>query len=60
MAVKVQYPGVKESIDNDLKNITRLMVYTGAFPKTMFLDQLIANTRKELFQECDYLKEKEN
>ena len=54
VAVKIQYPGVKESIDNDLKNLTRLMQYSGAFPKSMFLDQLIANTRKELFQECDY------
>jgi aarF domain-containing kinase len=33
------------------------MTYTGALPKTMFLDQLIANTRRELFEECDYLVE---
>ena len=35
------------------------MQYSGAFPKSMFLDQLIANTRKELFQECDYTTERE-
>lgn len=30
------------------------MEYTNIFPKTMFLDKLIANTRKELHEECDY------
>ena len=35
------------------------MDYTGIFPKTMFLDKLIANTRKELYEECDYLVEAE-
>lgn len=31
-----------------------IMEYTNIFPKTMFLDKLIANTRKELHEECDY------
>ncbi|KAM3127939.1 hypothetical protein pb186bvf_019958 [Paramecium bursaria] len=59
VAVKIQYPGVKQSIDSDLSNIKRVMDYTGIFPKTMFLDKLIANTRKELYEECDYLVEAE-
>ncbi|CAK94480.1 unnamed protein product (macronuclear) [Paramecium tetraurelia] len=54
VAVKIQYPGVKEAIDSDLNNLKRLMEYTNLFPKTMFLDKLIANTRKELHEECDY------
>ena len=54
MAVKIQYPGVRESIDSDMNNLKRLMDYTKIFPKTMFLDQLILNTRKELYEECDY------
>lgn len=48
VAVKVQYPGVKESIDSDLNNLKRLIKWTGFAPKSMFIDQLIANTREEL------------
>lgn len=59
IAIKVQYPGVKESIDSDLSNLKSLMLYTNIFPKTMFLDQLILNTKVELLEECDYLKEAE-
>ena len=57
VAVKVQYPGVMESIESDLGNLKSLMIYTNIFPKTMFLDQLIQNTKIELMEECDYLSE---
>lgn len=57
VAVKVQYPGVMESIESDLNNLKSLMIYTNIFPKTMFLDQLIENTKVELLEECDYLVE---
>jgi aarF domain-containing kinase len=59
VAMKVQYPGVANSIDSDLNNLKRLMDYTGVFPKTMFLDDFIANTRVELKEECDYEMEAE-
>ncbi|KAL4499838.1 hypothetical protein ABPG72_015187 [Tetrahymena utriculariae] len=59
VAVKVQYPGVKESIDSDLNNLRRLMIYTGVFPKQMFLDRLIDYSRKELHEECNYTLEAE-
>ena len=54
VVLKVQYPGVANSIDSDLDNLKRLMDYTGVFPKTMFLDDFINNTRVELKDECDY------
>lgn len=54
MAIKIQYPGVAKSINSDLNNLKRLMNYTGAFPKTMFLDKLIQSSREELAEECDY------
>ncbi|EGR30031.1 hypothetical protein IMG5_144060 [Ichthyophthirius multifiliis] len=57
VAVKIQYPGVKESIDSDLNNLKKLMIYTGLFPKQMFLDKLIDYSRLELIQECDYVEE---
>ena len=33
------------------------MVWANVFPKSLFLDQLIAYTRKELLEECDYIAE---
>ncbi len=38
VAIKVQYPGVKESIDSDLNNIKWFLVYTKMAPKSLFLD----------------------
>ena len=57
VAVKIQYPGVAKSIDSDLDNIKRLFNYTNIFPKTMFIDDLVANARIELKEECDYIAE---
>lgn len=57
VAVKIQYPGVAESIDSDLNNIKRLMDYTNIFPKQLFMDEIIKNARTELKEECDYKKE---
>lgn len=57
VAVKVQYPGVAKSIDSDLNNLKRIFQYTNLLPKTMFVDELIKNTRAELKEECDYTKE---
>ena len=59
VVLKIQYPGVASSIDSDLDNLKRLMNYTGIFPKTMFLDDFINNTRIELKEECDYIIEAE-
>jgi aarF domain-containing kinase len=59
VVLKIQYPGVSNSIDSDLDNLKRLMNYTGIFPKSMFLDDFIKNTRIELKEECDYVLEKE-
>jgi hypothetical protein len=42
--LKIQYPGVSTSIDSDLDNLRRLMVWTGQFPrgKQFFYFPLIA------------------
>lgn len=57
VVVKIQYPGVKESIDSDLSNILMLMTASSLLPKGLFLDKTIANARKELKWECDYIRE---
>ena len=59
VAVKVQYPGVADSIDSDLSNISVLLTASRLLPKGLFLDKTIANARTELAWECDYVREAE-
>ena len=57
VAVKVQYPGVADSIDSDLNNLTLLLTASRLLPKGLFLDKTIENARTELGWECDYIRE---
>lgn len=59
VAVKVQYPGVADSIDSDLSNLTLLLTASRLLPKGLFLDKTIENARTELGWECDYIREAE-
>ena len=60
VAVKVQYPGVADSIESDLSNLSMLVKATGLAPPGLFLDNVIRVGRDELKVECDYLREMEN
>lgn len=57
VAVKVQYPGVKESIDSDIDNLARLVRFTGLLPAGIDLDPLISEARRQLREEADYRAE---
>jgi len=57
MAIKIQYPGVAQSIDSDLNNLKRLFEYFKIFPKGLYIDELIKNLGNELKMECDYKQE---
>ncbi|KAH6622295.1 ABC1 family-domain-containing protein [Boeremia exigua] len=59
VAVKVQYPGVANSIDSDLSNLSILLTASRILPRGLFLDKTIANARTELGWECDYTREAE-
>lgn len=59
VAVKIQYPGVANSIDSDLSNLSILLTASRLLPKGLFLDKTIANARTELAWECDYIREAE-
>ena len=59
VAVKVQYPGVSDSIDSDLNNLSILLTASRLLPKGLYLDKTIANARTELAWECDYTREAE-
>ena len=59
VAIKVQYPGVANSIDSDLNNLSILLTASRLLPKGLYLDKTIANARTELAWECDYIREAE-
>ena len=59
VAVKVQYPGVANSIDSDLSNLSILLTASRLLPKGLYLEKTIANARTELAWECDYIREAE-
>jgi len=57
VAVKVQYPGVRESIDSDVKNVASLLKMSGLVPATMDVKPIIEEGRRQLHQEADYIRE---
>ncbi|KAL4801360.1 ABC1 family-domain-containing protein [Aspergillus unguis] len=59
VAVKIQYPGVADSIDSDLNNLSILLTASRILPRGLYLDKTIANARTELAWECDYEREAE-
>ena len=59
VAVKIQFPGVADSIDSDLDNLGVLLAATKMLPKGLYLDKTIDNARTELAWECDYVREAE-
>jgi aarF domain-containing kinase len=57
VAVKIQFPGVADSINSDLDNIGVLLAATRLLPKGLYLNKTIDNARTELGWECDYERE---
>ncbi len=59
VAIKIQYPGVRDSIDSDIKNVASLVKMSGLLPKTLDINPLIEEARLQLHQEADYIREAE-
>ncbi|GAB0137042.1 hypothetical protein EsDP_00005325 [Epichloe bromicola] len=57
VAVKIQFPGVADSINSDLDNLGILLNATKLLPKGLYLNKTIDNARLELGWECDYERE---
>ncbi|CDK25653.1 unnamed protein product [Kuraishia capsulata CBS 1993] len=57
VVVKVQYPGVADSIDSDLNNLLLLLTASKLLPPGLFLENSVDNARMELKWECDYIRE---
>ena len=59
--VKIQYPGVKESCDSDLKHLKRLLKLAGLVKvSSEVIDETFAEIRTMLYEELDYVHEAQN
>jgi len=59
VAIKIQYPGVRGSIDSDINNVASLVKMSGLLPKELDINPLIEEARLQLHQEADYIREAE-
>jgi predicted unusual protein kinase regulating ubiquinone biosynthesis (AarF/ABC1/UbiB family) len=54
LALKIQYPGIKQSINSDVDNVATLIRMTGLLPKNMKIKPLLAAAKQQLHEEADY------
>ena len=59
LAVKVQYPGIAQSIDADIDNVATLLRMSGLIPSTLDITPYLSEAKRQLRDEADYLREAE-
>lgn len=57
LALKIQYPGVAQSIDSDVENVTGLLRLLKLLPANLDVRETVAEAKRQLHQEADYLEE---
>ena len=57
MALKIQYPGVRDAIDADVANVATLLRFSGLLPAGLDIAPLLDEARKQLHEEADYARE---
>ncbi|XP_008582736.1 PREDICTED: chaperone activity of bc1 complex-like, mitochondrial [Galeopterus variegatus] len=57
VAMKIQYPGVAQSINSDVTNLMAVLNMSNMLPEGLFPEHLIDVLRRELALECDYQRE---
>lgn len=57
VAVKIQYPGVAQSIQSDVQNLLAVLKMSTALPEGLFAEQSLQALQQELTWECDYRRE---
>ncbi|HHX8295882.1 TPA: ABC1 kinase family protein [Vibrio diabolicus] len=57
LAVKVQYPGIRKSIDSDVDNVGTLLKVVGLIPESVDYKGLLEEAKKQLHDEADYTRE---
>ncbi len=60
LALKLQYPGVSESISSDIDNLGVLLRLSRLLPVELDIDPLLAELKLELAREADYRREADN
>jgi predicted unusual protein kinase regulating ubiquinone biosynthesis (AarF/ABC1/UbiB family) len=59
LAIKVQYPGVADSIDADIDNVATLLKLSGLLPRAIDIAPMLAEAKRQLHEEADYVREGE-
>lgn len=57
IVLKIQYPGVVDSIDSDVDNIAMLLRISNLLPKHMEITELLNEAKQQLHEETNYLLE---
>ncbi|KAB1274048.1 Atypical kinase COQ8B; mitochondrial [Camelus dromedarius] len=57
VAVKIQYPGVAQSIQSDVQNLLAVLKMSMALPEGLFAEQSLQALQREMAWECDYRRE---
>uniref|UniRef100_A0A8C0J9J9 ABC1 atypical kinase-like domain-containing protein n=1 Tax=Chelonoidis abingdonii TaxID=106734 RepID=A0A8C0J9J9_CHEAB len=57
VAMKIQYPGIAQSINSDVRNLISLLSLSNALPEGLFPEHAIEVMSRELALECDYKRE---
>ena len=57
LAVKVQYPGIRRSIESDVDNVGMLLRLVKVVPNEIDFDPLMDEAKRQLHLEADYLSE---
>ncbi|CAG2106507.1 unnamed protein product [Medioppia subpectinata] len=57
VAVKIQYPGVADGIESDIKNMLSVLRFGNILPEGLFVENIMRYARKELSWEVDYNRE---
>ncbi len=59
LAIKVQYPGVGQSIAADVDNVATLLRVSALLPRELEIAPLLAEAKRQLADEADYIREGE-
>ncbi|GAB5381382.1 MAG: AarF/ABC1/UbiB kinase family protein [Aliiglaciecola sp.] len=59
LAIKIQYPGIKQSINSDVDNVAGLIRLSGLLPKDIDIKPLLKEAKAQLHDEANYTLEGE-
>lgn len=57
LAIKIQYPGIGQSINSDIDNVATLLNVSGLLPKQLEIKPLLEQAKQQLHDEANYILE---